>query len=149
MGQVIRTEERRLGTTNYKVTQLGASAGMQLLVRLTKVLGPSVGELTKTGGAANILDARGDAVAGAIAELAKNLTYEDLAHTCDVLGEFTEVGLEGGKWIRLNRDNRELHFAGNYGELMRWLVFALEVNFGSFFGASGLGAVMGKGPGSS
>jgi hypothetical protein len=141
---MIQSQERTIGGTTYKVTQLGASTGLQLLVRLTKVLGPSIGELTKTGGA-NILDAKGDAVAGAIAKLAEHLTYEDLAHTCDVLGEFTEI-LNGAKAMKLTREARELHFAGNYGELMRWIVFALEVNFGSFFGASGLGAVLRRDP---
>lgn len=144
---MLKTEQRTVGSTAFKVTQLGASAGMQLMVRLTKVLGPVLGELAKGGdsnGATNLMDVRGDALAGALQQLATHLTYEDLEYVCETLGAMTEIEMEGGKWVRLNRAMREIHFAGNYGELFRWLAFALEVNYSSFFGESGVGAALAK-----
>lgn len=143
---MLKTEERTIGGSAYKVTQLGASAGMQLMVRLTKVLGPVLGELTRGmgEGETDLMSVRGDALAGALQQLGEKLNYEDLDYVCETLGAFTEVSNGDGKWLRLKRDIREVHFAGNYGDLFRWLGFALEVNYASFFGGSDVGAVLAR-----
>jgi len=41
-----------------------------------------------------------------------------------------------GRWPNL-KDIFDAHFAGEYEELIGWLKFAIEVNFGSFFQKAG------------
>jgi hypothetical protein len=99
-----------------------------MLVRLTKILGPSVGRLAEITN-----DKMGEAIAGAIFELSDHLTEEDLDWICEKFGRQTEVELGGKKLEILDLDMQEIHFAGEYGLMIKWLGACLEVNFQDFF----------------
>ena len=102
-----------------KVTQLGFEEGMDLLVLLTKTLGPSLGALA----------ADSSQIAPALSEFAKQLNNQDLKSVISTLAKSTRVNREGDKWPILEP---EVDLAGEYGFMFKWLGFALETNYGGF-----------------
>jgi hypothetical protein len=128
---VIETIKREIEGHTYHLHQLGAKQGRQMLVRLTKVLGPSLGRLAELD-----QERLSEGVAGAIYELSDHLTEADLDWVCETFGKRTDLELEGGKTILLDLEAQELHFAGRYGAMVRWLGACLEVNFRDFFDMS-------------
>ena len=140
---MIETVAKEIDGQTYHLHQLGAKDGRHMLVRLTKVLGPSLGRLAEIslpekgerlppGGRKSL----GEAVAGALFELSATITEADLDWICQTFGGRTEVDLEGGKRILLDLEAQELHFAGRFGTMIRWLGACLEVNFRDFFDMS-------------
>jgi tail assembly chaperone len=125
---VLKTEERTIGETRYRISQLGFGRGRATLVRLGHVLGPVVAELV---GAAGGLDG-GAAAAAAVKELAARMTDADLEYFCETFAAATEVQVADGKWVPL-RGVMEVQFAGRYDEMFRWLAACAEVNYSSFF----------------
>lgn len=101
-------KERTISGTTYRVHQLGALQGRKVLARLGKVLAVVQSD-----------------------KLESLLAEDEVDYLCDTFGRTTEVHL-GDKWPQLS-DVFDEHFAGRYADLLSWLMFALEVNFGSFF----------------
>lgn len=85
----------------------------------------------------SILDQDASGLAMALREFVFRLEENDLEYLTSVLGMTTEVELPDGKRLPLTKERQELHWAGNYGEMFRWLGFALEVNYSGFFGSWG------------
>lgn len=135
---MIETVPKEIDGTTYHLHTLGARDGRHMLVRLTKVLGPSVGRLAES-----TVDPKGqggkglaEAVAGAIYELSEHLSEADLDWICEKFGNRTEIDQEGGKRHLLDLELQELHFAGRFGTMIKWLAACLEVNFADFFAMS-------------
>lgn len=128
---MIETVPKTIDGVQYKLHQLGARDGRHMLVRLTKVLGPSLGRLAEID-----KDRLSEAIAGALYELSAHVTEADLDWICEVFGKRTEVELEGGKLMVLDLEAQELHFAGAFGSMIKWLGACLEVNFADFFAMS-------------
>lgn len=114
-----KEKESTLNGKRIKVTQLGFEEGMDLLVVLTKALGPSLGALAS--------DAK--QIAPALSEFAKQLNTNDLKYVVNTLAKSTRINREGDKWPLLEP---EVDLAGEYGFLFKWLGFALETNYGGF-----------------
>lgn len=115
----LKSEDRQIGDYNYTVTQLGAVKGSEVMVRLANVLGKVV--------------SKGSNLKEALASVASSLAPADLQFLCDAMATRTLVS--GGEYkgpVELPRVF-DMHFAGKYLEMLRWLSFALEVNFGGFF----------------
>ncbi len=126
----IKNETRTIGEHEYTVYQLGAKEGREILRRLVKVLGASFDVVARewgTGGFTSNLPAM---ARGAVA-VVENLEGPDLVAFCDAFGKSSTVRL-GEKNPKV-ADVFDLHFAGNYDEMVLWLVFALEVNYAGFF----------------
>jgi hypothetical protein len=98
-----------------------------MLVRLTRMLGPSLSKLStiETGGYV-------EALAAAIGELGININTDDFQWICEIFGNNTDLE-QDPKLIRLNKANQDNHFAGRYGTMFRWLAACVEVNFRDFF----------------
>lgn len=120
----LESKTKSINGVEYTVTQLGAKEGRRLLTRLLKVAGPALGEAAKAGG-----------VGSALEKIALNLNPDDIDYFCETLERTTTVR-QGERNPRLS-DISDLHFAGNYGDEAKWLVFAMEVNFGSFLALAG------------
>lgn len=121
---MLESSTRRIGRYEYKVTQLQAIKGRRLLVKLLKALGP----------AAEALSVSSQDNAGAlIGKLTAGLDEALVDELCDTFAARSEFQLENGKWMDL-AGQFDLHFAGQYGEMAKWLAFAVEVNYGSFLG---------------
>ncbi len=123
-----KNESRQIGDCTYEVTQLGGIAGRKVFGRLVKLLGGAVGALS------GIKENGPDAMVAAFKSLAENLDDQTIEYLCTTFDGLTQVHLPSGKTPNL-RDVFDDHFAANYGDMVSWLVFCLEVNFGSFLGA--------------
>ncbi len=122
------TKSTTIGDTEYKVTQLGATRGRQVFTRLAKVVG------------------QGATAANPIAGIMSALSVEDVDYLCETLAPLTTVRIvENGKTREPQLSSIfEEWFAGKYMEMVKWLGFALEVNFGSFLKDAGLTLDAGK-----
>ena len=121
----IKIESKQIGQHVYTVEQLGAIRGREIFVRLVRLLGSSVDTI------------KGDAGA-VLAKAAAAFSTEDMTAFCDAFAAKTDV--TGGEYASAHPQLSnifDLHFAGNYSEMVEWIIFAFQVNFGSFFqGAS-------------
>ena len=124
-----KEKESTLDGRRIKVTQLGFEEGMDLLVLLTKTLGPSLGALAVDS----------TQIAPALSEFAKQLNNQDLKLVIATLAKSTRINREGDKWPILEP---EVDLAGEYGFLFKWLGFALETNYGGFLGEKGLSSLL-------
>jgi hypothetical protein len=143
---MMKTVTRSIGGTSYRVTQFGVGQGLPLLVKLAKLLGPSLAASLKgLGGKSlkqgqDVLDLPVGVLGDAVLELAERLQEETVVALVHQLAESTQVSKGsdrgGEKWVPLT-DELELHWAGNYLNMLKWLAFGLEVNYASFFGGQG------------
>lgn len=122
---------KQIGGSTYVVRQLPATQAQRLFVRLTKLLGPGVAELTKgkTG------------MRPAALSVLSQLNESDVEDITKQMAKMSEV------------DNKplhlifETHFTGKHADLWQWLLFALEVQFKDFFDVlRGLFAGLGAAP---
>ncbi len=114
---MLETKSKTIGDHDYKVTQLGAGKGRKVLVRLLKTCGPAFA-----------LAAQGNPTE-ALGKLASDLDEETLDYLVEAFAARTEldgIGLAG---------IMELHFAANYGEMLEWLGFCIQLNYSSFLSA--------------
>jgi len=115
---------KQIGESQYRVTPLGAKKGMRVLSRITSILGDTVKAGAKTEAEAKA------------AFVSKLMSEDDLSFFCDQFAPNTAVSVDGGKkWPTLS-DVFDAHFMANYREMIEWVSFAIEVNFGSFFGGA-------------
>lgn len=132
---MLGVQERQIGERGhvYIVAQLGALVGLRASVRLSKILGKSVGS-TLAGSSASKISELGFREAGQMMlEVTDLVTEDELEHFVRLFMPTTRVRLSDGKTPMLG-DIFDTHFAGHYGELLGWLSFCLEVNYADFFG---------------
>lgn len=124
------TETKQIGSYKYTVTQLDALKGRRAFTRLMRIAGPALGELA---------GAKTD-IGSAIEKLVERLSEDDVDHFCDLFAKVTSVS--GGDFENRSPQLDTIfakHFAGQYLELVQWLVFCFQVNFSGFFaGAASL-----------
>ena len=145
------TQIKQLGSRGYSyhVNQFGAREGGRIGIRLMKMIGGVVG--TAVEGASlqagddgqvevDIMSIGMGTVGKMITNLATTVSEADYDYLCDVFTKTSAVsGGEYSEPMPLAAEGVfDLHFAGEYVELGQWLVFAIEVNFGRFFGEGGL-----------
>ena len=122
---MITPKTRLIGKNTYTVTPLSAIPGRRVFVRLAKVLGPAVAK------GASVKGDDSQATIEAFAGLMGALSEDDIDFFCDTFAASTTVRLNGKEPDLAGIF--DLHFAGNYLEMFRWLAFCVEVNFGDFF----------------
>ncbi len=118
-------QSRAIGPCKYIVTPLGASAGLRVLTILLRVFGPALDSVKSFG------DVEAAVLLG-LRSITERLDGADLEAVQRALAEQTLVELSPGKQPKLSAIF-DHHFAGDYLPLFQWLVFALEVNYASFF----------------
>lgn len=129
-------EETTIGGVRYKVAPLPARKGLVVLARLGKILGPAA---AKAAGLASLAGAA-LAAGGAL----EKLDPADLVTLCDELaaGSQVEAVPGSGRFVPL-ADCFDAHFMADYGALLQWARFAVQVNFGPLLKAPGGGAAPG------
>lgn len=120
------TKTRTIGSAFYAVNQLGALEGRKVLARLVAMFGGMVGAIGEGG--------KADLVRG-FSSLANAITEDQMEFFCDTFSPWTQVTKDGK--TRVLKDCFDDHFVANYGEMVEWLGFCLEVNFASFLGGTG------------
>lgn len=119
-----KEKEQTINGIKFKVTQLGFADGMELLTTLGRIVGPAISDPKKLTNSAAM-----------IGDIISRLSYKEIASITDKLAKTTRIEREPGRWPILEP---EVDLAGSYDLTLRWLKFALEVNFGDFFTAGGL-----------
>lgn len=115
----------------YELTQLGAIQGRRLWLRVLQALSPALKELA----AAGKLDE--GSVAQAFGTLVEGLDDETVEMFCAAFAARTRVCVDGDKWPELEPARFDLHFAGRYISMTKWLGECLLFNFADYFdGAS-------------
>ena len=121
----IEAKTKSIGASDYTVEPHGAIKGRALLLRLVKIVGPSLTAVSQ------------DSIPDAIKSLLGGLSEEDLTFLCEEFSKKTMVTVDGGE-LQLSKIFDQ-HFVGSYIEMIQWLAWAIEVNYSSFFkGAAGL-----------
>lgn len=114
---------KTIGDFTYTVMQHGALKGREVFLRLTKSLVP-------------ILDAIGKedlAKAGGL------LSSTELEFLCDTYAKLCNV--TGGRYENKSpyvKDVFDDHFAGAYDEMLEWLFFCVDSDFGQLFKKAGI-----------
>jgi hypothetical protein len=119
-----KEQESTINGIKFKVTQLGFSEGMELLTTLGRIVGPALSIAKKVASPTAM-----------IGDIISRLSYVELSSITDKLAKTTRIEREPGRWPVLEP---EVDLAGNYDLTLRWLKFALEVNYGDFFAEGGL-----------
>jgi hypothetical protein len=115
-----KVQDQVIGDTTYRVTQLGATTGSKVMFRLIRAFA-SIAAGLQTG------------------QLSfESMTPEDFDWLVTTMQPTTKVqvvdvaaGNGSSKFVDLSFMFDD-HFAGKYFEMVDWLKFALEVNFGPF-----------------
>jgi hypothetical protein len=116
----IVAKTKSIGAHDYTVEPHGAIKGRAILLRLAKVVGPALSGVTK--------DNWGDK----LSQLFGNLSEDDLTFFCNEFAAKTMVSTPDGGQLLLSKVF-DVHFQDAYLELLQWLGFCVEVNFGGFF----------------
>lgn len=131
--------------SQYRITKLPFVEGQAGLLRLGKIVAPSLGEMGRSVGKvkvskATIVDALAKGIEvdfGAIGDgfgaLLGQLTEEDLTWFVDAFSRQTEVQPSGGKWAPLHTVIDAV-FAGDWQAYREWLAACVRHNYASFFG---------------
>ena len=119
-----KEKETTIKGRTFKVTQLGFADGMELLTTLGKLIGPAISDAKN-----------GKDPISLIGDVVTRLNYADVQRLTEKLAKTTRIEREPGKWPVLEP---EVDLAGQYDLTLRWLGFALEVNYGDFFTEGGL-----------
>lgn len=111
----------------YETPKLAAKAGRKLLLRLTKVVGPFIA-VGSAGGGLTSIDAR------ALVSALEGASEEELEHVLSVLTAKAQVEVSPDRKLPLRTETAQDEvWAGNYGEMMEFMVWALGANFEGFF----------------
>lgn len=138
---MIETKEKKIGESNYSVTQMTARRALRMKARLLRLFGPSLAQMFLPGGDSpmkGMAFSKGDAVK-AVESLACGL--EDSVFDRLVVDLLSGVRKDG---VELTEAIIDHEFAGDLGTLLKLVWFVLEVNFSSFFGESGIGDLFGE-----
>lgn len=119
-----KQESKEIGGARFEVTQLGATQGNKVLIRLINVMGPLVTAGKEPG--------------KGLGAAMRYLQEDDLDYFCKA---FAPVTFVDGRELSREFD---LYFAGKYDELFEWLVFCVQLNYGSFLKGQGLANMLGR-----
>lgn len=123
----------------FETTQFPAMRALELMGRLTKVLGPTLGALASADP-----DAEMDSLAPVLAVALKDLEPKELSTIAIELLAGTSALVQGASGMSLvtlnSRENLDLVFSSRLFALFKVAVHAIRVNYGDFIGGSGLGA---------
>ena len=131
----LKTETRIIGGVKVKTTQFSALRSFRLLSRLGKVLAPSLAKVAGVDFNSGVENMELSSFLPALTDLLGNLDPDEGQKLIrDLLaGSTAEVD---GKLFPLDTDEQiTLAFGGDLPALLSAARFALEVNYGDFFGA--------------
>lgn len=141
----LRTEERTIGGFTYRVRQHGYREGRALLPIVLRAVGPTLGTLLEGLGRDGKLglDANLD-LSRALSEFSSSLSQDDLETIADKMAERSWIVDAKQHQMACGEDGTahlptvdEDHWPSRYNDWLKWLAFALEVNFSSFLGEKG------------
>jgi hypothetical protein len=141
---MIESKEKEIDEMKITVSQFPARAGFKMQARLVKLFAPFVGEIIggiKTKKEQKLMESDVDLskIPNAVKELFEHLDEDSAMQLVFDLLQLTKVNGQD-----VNEETFDLMFPGKYLTLYKIIGFVLEVNYGSFFGKSGIGQVFKK-----
>lgn len=138
----IKTLEKVIGGRNFRVSQLPVTRAIKLLRRLGHAIGPALAKAVGASKGKDLSIATLDvgSLSDAVALLFDRLSESELEYLVRELLS-TAYLQDGDKWILLskgpgaNDQPYDILLAGDLAGLMGVMAFAVEVNYGDFFGA--------------
>lgn len=127
------TAFRKIGDKTYTVRALAAKPGRATLVRLIRVLGPTMAAAFASA-PEGAKDAPASGVVDALKEFCARLTEDDLEYFYAVFAECTEVQGPSNPGPVPLTDRSLDAFAADYGSMLEWLAFCVDHNYSSFLG---------------
>jgi hypothetical protein len=131
-------KERRIDGHTYRVMMIGAKRSLRMLAQLGKMLAPALAKAAEGGSLKSIMGADLSQIdlSGMAQMLVDRLDEDALVRIVEDLAAVTTFSDHGKDWPNLGAAY-DIHFAGRLASLAKWLAFALEVQFGDFFGVLG------------
>jgi hypothetical protein len=133
-------KERHIGEHVYRVRPMQPKRVLRTAPILAKLLVPALGHLvdgaSKGAKISDVLEAdvTGASFGAAAQALMAAWDQPKMDELVDELAATSEVGLDGGsKWPQLSAIF-DAHFTGRTQEMLGWLAFAVEAQYGDFFG---------------
>lgn len=115
----IEPKSKEIGGATYVVTPMVATKGRKVFARLIKIAGPVLGKIAEAPPEGR--------QAALLAAIGAHVSEDDFEYFCDVFAPTTTVdGADLSKAFAV-------HFMGKYADMVEWVAFAVEVNFGDFF----------------
>jgi hypothetical protein len=153
---VIQTQTKTIDGHTYDVSQFGARTGLQVAVRVFKVVGPAVASLAvlkdlREGKGPKMTETQvEDLLATVLKTVSETAKEEDFLWLADQFASVTKLHGTPDKAGNVAKVDLapmfDHHFRGRYMAMFQWFVFAGQVNFASFFDGSGTGAANSAGP---
>lgn len=113
----VRTLERKIGTTVYRVRTLPATQGIAVFATLAPIFS---------------LITAGATLQTAVAAALPRIDAGEFTKAAKTFAEFTHLECDDGRKPRL-QDVFDEHFSGELFELGEWIAFCVEVNYATFF----------------
>jgi hypothetical protein len=122
---MFKTESKVIGGLEYKITQLGVDAGLDVGMTLVRALGPALLAMMSGNSLATVDK-------GALSDAIGRIESSELKKVCRAFAEKTFVILPETKQMPRLDNVWDTHFAGRYRALIDWLVACVAVNFPDF-----------------
>lgn len=133
----IETQTREIDGVLFRVTPMSLTAARRGLVKLAKVVGPSLAQAMNEAPSLDALkaDMAGANLVDAVSSFMDKISDQDLEWFEDQIGKHSAASMDGGDtWPALVKANRDQIFQGRLLLYFRWLAFGLEANYSDFFG---------------
>lgn len=148
---MIETKPKKIDGIEFQVTQFLGRPSFRIKARLIRLIGPAMllalsGDRKKVPAAKKAAGLAGmDLDLGAIAKGIQTLSEamdpdEMVAFVMELLGT-TQMKVNGN-WVPISDEVFDMEFAGKMHVVYQLLAFVVGVNYGSFFGAGGIGATI-------
>lgn len=135
-----KSEHVSIGDHDYTITQLPLRESRALLVRLTNLLGPALGDAVTGTDEGVTVD--GNTIGGAIKTLATSISDADFDYVQNALFKCVTWRNDQGDNVPLATIADD-HFAGDgLDRLFRVIFAALKVNYADFLGGLGLAGLI-------
>jgi hypothetical protein len=131
---MLKTKRVTVDGEEYELTQLGAVEGRRLWLRLLRVITGPIKELA----ASPALDERSFTLA--VALVVEHLDDETAEALYAAFSKTARVR-QGERWPTLEGAIFDIHFAGRYLSMTKWLAECVLFNFADFLGEASLGSV--------
>lgn len=127
------SQSKTIGEHLYTVRMLPARRATRMLSKLSRMLGPALGQLAEGRKISELLDTKveGQGFSRAVAAL---FAHVDENAVDEILMDLAEVSSVEG--LGPLKPIYDAHFMGKQGALMSWAAFALGVQYADFFAAA-------------
>lgn len=135
---MLKSERIAIGADSIEVTQWGARVGADMLLRVSRMLGPAMAVVVEAGGVEGLDLGR------VVDSFTKSANAEDLQALITGLEKASRLhtalqGADGRTAPHVMALDVDSYFAGRYPDLIKWIAGGLKLNYADFFSAGARG----------